>query len=63
MQRVSHDEFVVQFVVDKEAPTSVYWPIFMTQLDGHAEWGVRRNVAFAIRTGRAGSESLGASAK
>jgi predicted permease len=44
--------------VGKEAPQSVYWPILMDQIYGHPGLGVRRNVAFAIRSPRAGSEGL-----
>jgi predicted permease len=40
---------------DKEAPTSVYWPILAVHFMGGE---VRRNVAFAIRSPRAGSEGL-----
>ena len=41
--------------VDKEAPTSVYWPI----LASHFQSGeVRRNVSFAIRSTRANSEGF-----
>lgn len=42
----------------KEAPTSVYWPIFMAHLGGGSDVYVERNVIFAIRSPRAGSESL-----
>ncbi|MGH9619771.1 MAG: FtsX-like permease family protein [Bryobacteraceae bacterium] len=41
--------------VEKEPPASVYWPIFMTHFESHPNWG---NVAFAIRSPRAGSESF-----
>jgi predicted lysophospholipase L1 biosynthesis ABC-type transport system permease subunit len=43
--------------VNKEAPTSVYWPIMMTRFWGQ-ETLVRRTLAFAIRTPRAGAESF-----
>lgn len=44
--------------VNKETILSVYVPIFMTQFFGDSAAGVRRNVAFAMRSPRAGSESL-----
>jgi predicted permease len=43
--------------VDKEAPSSVYWPILAAHFTG-AELDVRRYVAYSIRSRRAGSESL-----
>ncbi|MGH9430510.1 MAG: ABC transporter permease [Terriglobia bacterium] len=43
--------------MNKAAPTSVYWPILMSQFEGD-KVAVRRDVAFAIRSPRAGSESL-----
>jgi predicted permease len=43
--------------MDKEAPTSVYWPILMAHFGGE-EVEVQRSVAFAMRSPRAGSESL-----
>lgn len=43
---------------DKEAPISVYWPILAHQIDGNPGRGVRRNVAFAIRSQRTGLESF-----
>lgn len=47
---------VYQDGVDKEAPTSVYWPVLAAHFFPGGD--VRRNVAFAIRSPRAGSESL-----
>ncbi|HZU31063.1 MAG TPA: ABC transporter permease [Candidatus Angelobacter sp.] len=44
--------------VDKEAPVSVYWPILTFEIDGNPAEGVRRRVAFAIRSQRTGSESF-----
>lgn len=44
--------------VNKEAPTSVYWPLLTAHFMGHTGVEVRRNVAFAIRSPRAGSRSL-----
>lgn len=44
--------------VDKEAPLSVYWPILTFEIDGNPAEGVRRRVAFAIRSQRTGSESF-----
>jgi predicted permease len=49
---------VYQDGVDKEPPTSVYWPILMTNHGGLPNRSVERNVAFAIRSPRAGSESF-----
>lgn len=43
--------------VDKEAPSSVYWPILAAHFTG-TELDVRRYVAYSIRTRRAGSESF-----
>lgn len=44
--------------VDKEAPVSVYWPILTFEIDGNPAEGVRRRVAFAIRSQRTGQESF-----
>jgi len=43
--------------VDKEAPSSVYWPILAAHFTG-TELDVRRYVTYSIRSSRAGSESL-----
>jgi predicted permease len=43
--------------MNKDAPTIAYWPLLMNHFEGDDE-NVRRWVAFAIRTPRAGSESL-----
>jgi predicted permease len=43
--------------VNKEASTSTYWPIMMRRFMGE-EARVHRNLAFAIRSPRTGSESL-----
>jgi predicted permease len=44
--------------VDKEAPITVYWPILTFEIDGNPSEGVRRRVAFAMRTPRTGQESF-----
>ena len=44
--------------VDKEAPTSVYWPILVANIESNSDIYVERAVTFAIRTPRAGSEGL-----
>jgi predicted permease len=43
--------------MNQEAPTITYWPILMSHFEGDDE-NVRRWVVYAIRTPRAGSESL-----
>ena len=43
--------------MSQEAPTAAYWPIFMNRFESD-EVEVRRGLAFAIRSPRAGSESL-----
>jgi predicted permease len=43
--------------VSQDAPTSVYWPIIMDRFDGEKE-SLRRNIAFTIRSPRAGSEAF-----
>ena len=43
--------------MDKEAPSSVYWPILAAHFTG-TDLDVRRYVAYSIRSQRAGSESL-----
>jgi putative ABC transport system permease protein len=43
--------------VYREAPTIVYWPAFMETYNGQP-FNIRRSVTFAMRTNRAGSESL-----
>jgi predicted permease len=43
--------------VDKEAPSSVYWPILTSKFEGN-ELDVIRSVAFCMRASRAGSASL-----
>jgi predicted permease len=43
--------------VSKEAPTTVYWPIMMDRFESDGTM-LRRGVAFAIRSPRAGSEGL-----
>ncbi len=44
--------------LDKEPPATVYWPILTFEVDGNPAEGVRRRVAFAIRSQRTGSESF-----
>jgi len=43
--------------IDHDVPRSVYWPIFVTHLEG-TDIDVRRYVTFSIRSPRVGSESL-----
>ena len=43
--------------LDKEAPSSVYWPVLAANFESN-DIDVRRYVAFSIRSPRAGSESL-----
>jgi len=43
--------------VSEAAPSSVYWPIMMDRFEGQKEM-LRRGIAFAIRSPRAGSESF-----
>jgi hypothetical protein len=43
--------------VNQDAPTSTYWPIMMSRFEGQPI-AVRRNVAYAIRSPRAGSEAF-----
>jgi predicted permease len=43
--------------VNKEASSSVYWPLIMDRFEGNPTT-VRRGVAFAMRSPRAGSESF-----
>jgi predicted permease len=43
--------------VNQDAPRSVYWPILMNRFEGN-ETRIERTLAFAIRSPRAGSESL-----
>jgi predicted permease len=44
--------------VDKEAPSSVYWPILVANIAVNQDVYVERNVTIAIRSPRAGSEGL-----
>jgi putative ABC transport system permease protein len=45
--------------MNKDAPTIAYWPILMSRFEGNnKDDNVRRWVVFAIRSSRAGSESL-----
>ena len=43
--------------VNQKPPTAVYWPLIMDNFEGEPT-RVRRDVSFAIRSSRAGSESL-----
>ena len=43
--------------VNKDAPTSVYWPVMMDQFEGQKEF-FRRGVSYVIRSPRAGSEAF-----
>jgi predicted permease len=44
--------------VDKKAPTVAYWPIFVKNFESNLGGQVRRYLAFAVRTPRAGSQSF-----
>ncbi|HXX22575.1 MAG TPA: FtsX-like permease family protein, partial [Terriglobia bacterium] len=44
--------------MDKEATSSVYWPILVAHFEGDPDVEVRRYVTYSIRSPRAGSESL-----
>jgi predicted permease len=44
--------------MSKDAPTIAYWPTLMSHFEGEQFDSVRRFIVFAIRTPRAGSESL-----
>ena len=43
--------------VDQDAPTSVYWPLLMSNFEGQ-KVELRRGVAFVIRSPRAGSQAF-----
>src|SRR5262249_16675085 len=43
--------------MNQDAPEITYWPTFMTRFEGNSV-DIRRGLVFAIRTPRAGSESL-----
>ncbi|MGA8224141.1 MAG: ABC transporter permease [Candidatus Acidiferrales bacterium] len=43
--------------MNKDAPTSVYWPVMMDHYEGQKTM-VRRDIIYAIRSPRAGSESF-----
>jgi predicted permease len=43
--------------INEPAPTEVYWPVTMDRFEGQKEM-VRRNLAFVIRSPRAGSEAF-----
>jgi predicted permease len=43
--------------VNNPAPATVYWPVFQNRFEGQKE-SVRRNVAFVIRSPRAGSSAF-----
>jgi predicted permease len=43
--------------VDKAAPTSAYWPVMMDHFEGEKQT-LRRNIAFTLRSPRAGSRSF-----
>ena len=57
-QIVGVAEDVYQNGVDRQAPTSVYWPIFMPSYYGRPEYGVQRVATFAVGSPRAGAEGL-----
>jgi putative ABC transport system permease protein len=44
--------------VDKEAPTSVYWPILLANPNGNSTALAIRNITFSVRNSRVGSEGL-----
>ena len=44
--------------VDKKAPTVAYWPIFVKNFESNLGGEVRRELAFVIRTPRAGSQAF-----
>ncbi len=44
--------------VDKKAPTVAYWPIFVKNFESNMGGEVRRELAFVIRTPRAGSQAF-----
>lgn len=44
--------------VDKDAPTSVYWPLLLSHFQGAPGDEVRRNIYFSVRSPRAGSQGL-----
>jgi predicted permease len=43
--------------VDKDAPTSAYWPVMLDNFEGQKQI-LRRNIAFILRTPRAGSRAF-----
>jgi predicted permease len=43
--------------VDKDAPTSAYWPVMLDNFEGQKQI-LRRNIAFTLRTPRAGSRAF-----
>ena len=43
--------------VNNDPPSSVYWPVIMNRFEGQKE-ALRRGIAFAIRSPRAGSEAF-----
>jgi predicted permease len=43
--------------VDSPAPTTVYWPVLLSQFEGEKE-SLRRGIGFVIRSPRAGSEAF-----
>jgi predicted permease len=43
--------------VNQDAPTSVYWPVMMDRFEGQKE-SLRRDIAFTVRSPRAGSEAF-----
>jgi predicted permease len=44
--------------MSQPAPTSVYWPILQKKFEGNQDLSTRRDVTFAVRSPRAGSEAL-----
>ena len=43
--------------VNQDAPTSVYWPVMMDRFEGQKQ-SLRRDIAFTVRSPRAGSEAF-----
>jgi predicted permease len=44
--------------MNQEAPNSVYWPILVSQFEGGTGVDARRDLAYVVRTARAGSQSF-----
>ena len=44
--------------VDQAAPSSAYWPVMVDRFEGQKETSVHRDIAFVMRTPRAGSRTF-----